>query len=103
MRHLLSTIAILIPLTLAQVNPPASQPTIPIDPNLVGTWTTKSKKVVTGPAFYDPANDKMIEPQLPGISYSFTQDGHFEEAYYRAIANRMWFQSYYTKFSSELK
>jgi hypothetical protein len=37
--------------------------------------------------FYDPLNDKMIEPAHTGISYSFTGDGHYETAYYRAIAN----------------
>jgi len=57
------------------------------DPALVGTWTTKSKKVVTGPGFYDPVADRLIEPELAGISYSFTSDGYFEEAYYRAIPN----------------
>ncbi|KAL0257060.1 Reversal of tor2 lethality [Diplodia seriata] len=30
----------------------------------------------------------MLEPALPGISYSFTSDGFWEEALYRAIANR---------------
>ncbi|GAB1194323.1 protein rot1 [Aspergillus pseudonomiae] len=54
---------------------------------LVGTWSTKSRKVVTGPDFYDPINDKFLEPDLTGISYSFTEDGHYEEAYYRAVAN----------------
>lgn len=29
----------------------------------------------------------MIEPERTGISYSFTGDGYYEEAYYRAIAN----------------
>ncbi|KAI9800823.1 MAG: hypothetical protein M1825_003606 [Sarcosagium campestre] len=75
-----------------------------IDPDLVGTWTTKSRKVVTGPVrvptfytsswktkaligFYDPVNDRLIEPDLTGISYSFTADGFYEEAYYRAIPN----------------
>lgn len=57
------------------------------DPALVGTWTTKSRKVITGPGFYDPVNDKFTEPQLTGISYSFTADGHYEVAYYRAISN----------------
>lgn len=38
--------------------------------------------------FYDPVNDKFTEPQHTGISYSFSADGHFEEAYYRAVANR---------------
>ncbi|EXJ94118.1 hypothetical protein A1O1_02511 [Capronia coronata CBS 617.96] len=57
------------------------------DTALVGTWTTKSRKVVTGPGFYDPVADRLIEPELTGISYSFTVDGYYEEAYYRAIAN----------------
>lgn len=37
--------------------------------------------------FYDALNDRLIEPTHPGISYSFTADGYYEEAYYRAIAN----------------
>lgn len=39
--------------------------------------------------FYDPVNDQFTEPKHTGISYSFSADGHFEEAYYRAVANRM--------------
>ncbi|KAI9877807.1 MAG: Reversal of tor2 lethality [Pleopsidium flavum] len=62
--------------------------TAQFDPRLTGTWSTKSNKVFTGPGFYDPVKEKMIEPALTGISYSFTDDGHFEEAYYRAISNR---------------
>ncbi|KAI9746213.1 MAG: Reversal of tor2 lethality [Claussenomyces sp. TS43310] len=61
--------------------------TCAIDPNLVGTWTTKSAKVLTGPGFYNPVNDSFIEPAMTGISYSFTADGFYEEAYYRAISN----------------
>lgn len=38
--------------------------------------------------FYDPVADIFQEPPLTGISYSFTDDGHYEEAYYRAIPNR---------------
>ena len=38
--------------------------------------------------FYDPVNERMFEPDHTGISYSFTADGFFEEAYYRAVANR---------------
>ncbi|KAF7198521.1 Protein ROT1 [Pseudocercospora fuligena] len=55
--------------------------------DLTGTWSTKSNKTLTGPGFYDPLNDKFIEPERTGISYSFTAEGYFEEAYYRAIAN----------------
>jgi hypothetical protein len=76
------------------------------DPNLTGTWSTKSNSTFTGPvrlslgtftahktnipqAFYDPTADKFTEPPHTGISYSFTDDGFYEEAYYRALANRM--------------
>lgn len=38
-------------------------------------------------SFYDPVNDNLIEPSRPGISYSFTSDGFYEESYYRAISN----------------
>jgi len=38
--------------------------------------------------FYDPVNEVMFEPNLTGISYSFTADGYYEEALYRAISNR---------------
>ncbi|KAG9234959.1 chaperone for protein-folding within the ER, fungal-domain-containing protein [Amylocarpus encephaloides] len=58
-----------------------------IDPQLVGTWSTKSAKVFTGPGFYNPVNDSFIEPTHTGISYSFTEDGFYESAYYRAAAN----------------
>lgn len=76
--------------------------------SIVGTWSTKSNSTFTGPVslsrpvqarnhrsdivqgFYDVAKDTLIEPAHPGISYSFTDDGYYEEAYYRAIANRMY-------------
>jgi Chaperone for protein-folding within the ER, fungal len=59
-----------------------------VDGALAGTWTTKSKTVLTGPGFYNPVTDRLTEPNHPGISYSFTEDGYYEEAYYRAISNR---------------
>ncbi|KAJ5968278.1 hypothetical protein N7501_004526 [Penicillium viridicatum] len=67
--------SLLITATLANAN------------DLVGTWTTKSRDVLTGPGFYDPLNDKLLEPNLTGISYSFDDDGNYESAYYRAISN----------------
>ncbi|KAL2356510.1 chaperone for protein-folding within the ER, fungal-domain-containing protein [Cryomyces antarcticus] len=57
------------------------------DTALIGTWSTKSNKTITGPGFYDPVNERLIEPSHTGFSYSFTGDGFYEEAYYRAIAN----------------
>ncbi|TVY90352.1 Protein rot1 [Lachnellula willkommii] len=64
-----------------------SSATAAIDNQLVGTWSTKSGKVITGPGFYNPVNDSFIEPSHTGISYSFTADGFYEEAYYRAVSN----------------
>ncbi|WBW71290.1 ER chaperone Rot1 [Schizosaccharomyces osmophilus] len=52
------------------------------DPDIVGSWSSKSQTVMTGPDFFDPMNEDFFEPDLPGISYSFTDDGHFEEALY---------------------
>lgn len=57
------------------------------DDKLEGTWSSKSNQVFTGPGFYDPVEELLIEPALPGISYSFTADGHFEEALYQVSGN----------------
>lgn len=54
---------------------------------LVGTWTTKLNQVFTGPGFYDPVDELLIEPGLPGRSYSFTEDGHYELALYVVTPN----------------
>lgn len=55
--------------------------------DLVGTWSSKSNSVFTGSGFYDPIDELLIEPALPGISYSFTSDGFFEEALYQVTSN----------------
>ncbi|CAG98081.1 Rot1p [Kluyveromyces lactis] len=55
--------------------------------DLEGTWSSKSNQVFTGPGFYDPIEELLIEPALPGISYSFTADGYFEEAMYQVSGN----------------
>ncbi|KAL1976739.1 hypothetical protein VTN31DRAFT_3021 [Thermomyces dupontii] len=57
-----------------------------LDKQLTGTWSSKSRQVITGAGFYDPIKDRFKEPPLTGISFSFTDDGYFEEAYYRAIS-----------------
>ncbi|KAJ8102991.1 chaperone for protein-folding within the ER, fungal-domain-containing protein [Lipomyces tetrasporus] len=56
------------------------------DTALTGTWTTKSNTVVTGPGFYDPIDELLYEPSLPGLSMSFTDDGYYEEAFYYVIS-----------------
>ncbi|KAK9461595.1 protein ROT1 [Lipomyces oligophaga] len=55
--------------------------------SLTGTWSSKSRTVFTGPGFYDPVDELLIEPRLPGMSLSFTDDGHYEEAYYIVKSN----------------
>lgn len=57
------------------------------DTDLVGTWLSKLNTVFTGPGFYDPVDELLIEPALPGILYLFTEDGHYEEALYRVVPN----------------
>ncbi|KAK5127795.1 hypothetical protein LTR85_004911 [Meristemomyces frigidus] len=69
----------------AQTTTAAASGTWPTD--IVGTWSTKSNQTLTGPGFYDPFSDRLIEPSRTGISYSFTSDGYYEEAYYRAVSN----------------
>ncbi|ODV84892.1 hypothetical protein CANARDRAFT_181069, partial [[Candida] arabinofermentans NRRL YB-2248] len=54
---------------------------------LIGTWTSKSKSVMTGPKFFNPGDELLIEPGMPGLSYSFSKDGYFEEALYRVSSN----------------
>lgn len=56
-------------------------PSAPLPPSIPFALT----RIAQG--FYDPLNDELIEPNRTGISYSFTGDGHYEEAYYRAISN----------------
>lgn len=55
--------------------------------HLEGTWSSKSMTVLTGPDFYDPVDELLIEPALPGISVSFTTDGYFEIAMYQVTSN----------------
>ncbi|KAK7206627.1 protein ROT1 [Myxozyma melibiosi] len=55
--------------------------------SLTGTWTSKSDAVFTGPGFYDPVDELLVEPRLPGLSFSFTDDGYYEEAFYIVHSN----------------
>ncbi|ODQ65220.1 protein ROT1 [Nadsonia fulvescens var. elongata DSM 6958] len=54
---------------------------------LSGTWSSKANSVFTGPDFFDPTDELLIEPALPGISYSFTDDGFWEQAIYQVTGN----------------
>ncbi|KAH8082424.1 chaperone for protein-folding within the ER, fungal-domain-containing protein [Cristinia sonorae] len=55
--------------------------------SLVGTWSSGSRNVVTGPGFANPNNRTFIYPPTAGVSYSFTGDGFFESARYRFNGN----------------
>jgi len=52
-----------------------------------GTWSSGSGNVVTGPGFCNPLNSTFNPPATTGISLSFTDDLHFEEAQYRFTSN----------------
>lgn len=55
--------------------------------SLSGTWSSGSGSVLTGLGFFNPANDSFRYPETAGISYSFTDDGFFEEAQYQYNSN----------------
>ncbi|EST09059.1 hypothetical protein PSEUBRA_001392 [Kalmanozyma brasiliensis GHG001] len=50
--------------------------------SLQGTWSSGAGHVVTGLNFYDPVNNSFIYPATAGQSYSFTDDGFWEQALY---------------------
>ncbi|EGV62455.1 Protein rot1 [Yamadazyma tenuis] len=52
-----------------------------------GTWMSKSKTVITGPRIYDPVDELIYEPSLPGVCYSFDKDGYWEQAIYSVTSN----------------
>ncbi|CAD6581801.1 MAG: Reversal of tor2 lethality [Cyphobasidiales sp. Tagirdzhanova-0007] len=55
--------------------------------SITGTWSSGSGAVLTGPGFAQPTNFTFTYPNTTGISYSFTDDGYYEEAQYRFNAN----------------
>ncbi|KAL0960456.1 hypothetical protein HGRIS_005499 [Hohenbuehelia grisea] len=57
------------------------------DPNIVGTWSSGSKNVVTGPGFANPANTSFNYPKTTGVSFSFSDDNFYEIARYRFNGN----------------
>ncbi|TFK83928.1 hypothetical protein K466DRAFT_589345 [Polyporus arcularius HHB13444] len=72
-----------LPSTLAQADYTAAHNVTPIS----GTWSSGSKKVVTGPGFANPANMTFNYPPVTGVSYAFTDDGWYEVARYRFNGN----------------
>jgi len=54
---------------------------------IVGTWSTGSQHVITGPGFANPANQSFTYPPTTGVSYSFSSDMFYEIARYRFKSN----------------
>ena len=57
------------------------------DNSIVGTWSSGSGGVLTGEGFCTPSEYSFKVPSTTGISYSFTADGHYEEATYKFNSN----------------
>ncbi|KAK0523134.1 Reversal of tor2 lethality [Tilletia horrida] len=55
--------------------------------DIVGTWSSGAGNVVTGLQFFNPTNNSFIPPKTAGRSYSFTSDGHWEQAIFQYIPN----------------
>jgi hypothetical protein len=83
MRTALGTLiaGLLVAQTAAQTDPG------PGAASISGTWSSGAKNVLTGPGFCNPVTSTFTYPATAGISYSFTQDGYFEEALYRFTGN----------------
>jgi len=66
---------------------PPQQPLAANAGDLTGTWVSGSQGVITGPGFVNPLNFSFTYPKVTGVSYSFSKDGHFEEAFYKFSVN----------------
>ncbi|KAN0061993.1 Reversal of tor2 lethality [Thecaphora frezii] len=76
----------LLPITLAQT----TEYGIGVPNNvtsLAGTWCTGACHVLTGLQFYNPISETFTYPLSAGQSYSFTDDGFWEQALYMYNTN----------------
>jgi len=55
--------------------------------SISGTWSSGNGAVETGENFANPVNFTFNVPATTGISFSFTDDGYFEEARYQFNSN----------------
>ncbi|BGP14544.1 hypothetical protein JCM10213_001892 [Rhodosporidiobolus nylandii] len=53
----------------------------------VGTWSSGNGAVLTGPNFGVPYNNSFNYPSVAGYSFSFTDDGYFEQAQFTWNSN----------------
>jgi len=80
-------LAALAPFTHAQSNEPILYDAEHNATSIVGTWSSGSRAVQTGPGFANPANLTFTYPRTTGISFSFSADGFYEVARYRFLGN----------------
>jgi len=73
-------LASLVPIAYSQLDPEQAAAT------LVGTWSSGSRHVTTGPDFANPVNMTFNYPKTTGISYSFTPE-FYEASRYRFLSN----------------
>ncbi|KAJ6497960.1 chaperone for protein-folding within the ER, fungal-domain-containing protein [Mycena vitilis] len=55
--------------------------------SIVGTWSSGTQQVVPGTGFANPAQETFNYPKATGVGYSFSDDGWYEIARFRYIAN----------------
>ncbi|KAJ7140905.1 chaperone for protein-folding within the ER, fungal-domain-containing protein [Mycena epipterygia] len=55
--------------------------------SIVGTWSSGTQQVVPGAGFANPAQESFTYPKATGVGYSFSDDGWYELARYRFVAN----------------
>jgi len=80
-------LAAMAPFTHAQIDEPIEYDVEHNATSIVGTWSSGSQAVQTGPAFANPANMTFTYPRTTGISYSFSEDGFYEVSRYRFLGN----------------
>ncbi|KAJ7765092.1 chaperone for protein-folding within the ER, fungal-domain-containing protein [Mycena maculata] len=54
---------------------------------ITGTWSSGSQQVVPGVGFAIPAQEAFNYPKTTGVGYSFSDDGWYEIARFRYVAN----------------
>ncbi|KAJ6607862.1 chaperone for protein-folding within the ER, fungal-domain-containing protein [Mycena sp. CBHHK59/15] len=77
-------------ITLALAAYTAAQDPFGADHNttsIVGTWSSGTQHVVPGPGFANPAQELFTYPNATGVGYAFSDDGWYELARYRFVAN----------------